>query len=210
MTGSWSESEERYFRDILLETSTILTIWYQWETLFNPDAERLSQMSVVGNLLFGSIERVFYRDVILGICRLTDPEDQKGNKNITIMHFREGIYHNDAKLKSLIDSVQALARPFQNWRNKRLAHLDAATGVGWHPPQGCERGAITEALQALAAVLRHVSAQFCGTELLLGERPNSTGNGHVQKCPLREQIRPLIQRTISALSNTDTLANTAI
>lgn len=194
MADNWSDFEKNYFSDALEEFTTIIAVWYQWEALFEQDVERLSQMQKFGNLLFGSIERVFYRDVALGICRLTDPVEQGRNTNITIIHFKGHMYQHDLKLKSLVEDAQAKAEPFKNWRNKRLAHLDAQTGVGWHPPQGCERGAISNALQALSAVFRHVSAAFGAKELLLGDRPGRQGDARVQNCPLRMQIRPQIER----------------
>lgn len=172
-----------YFDALLDETSSLLALWYQWEALFDRPQDQLDRIGQAGNLLFGSIERVFYRDVVLGICRLTDPEYQGKNKNISIFHFLSASYKNDSRLQELVNDVDTKTRSIRVWRNKRISHIDAGTGVGWRPPQGCERRAVSGALQAVFSVLRYVSSVYHGTDLL----PDS----------LKPQISGSIEKTIS-------------
>lgn len=169
MTAGWPDSfEEKYFDDLLGEVTGVLVLWYQWGALFEPPTDRLREMGRAGNLLLGSIERVFYRDVILGICRVTDPKKQSSNRNISIQHFQSGPYSDDSRLQELITDAIDKSVPLRHWRNKRLSHIDVSTGIGWKPPQGCGRDMVFKSLEAICAVLRRVSSAFGGSDLLLG------------------------------------------
>lgn len=131
MTAGWPDSfEEKYFDDLLGEVTGVLVLWYQWGALFEPPTDRLREMGRAGNLLLGSIERVFYRDVILGICRVTDPKKQSSNRNISIQHFQSGPYSDDSRLQELITDAIDKSVPLRHWRNKRLSHIDVSTGIG--------------------------------------------------------------------------------
>lgn len=191
MSDNWADHlEEKYFNDLRDEVTGILVLWYQWEALFEQNEDRLARLKESGNLFFGSIERVFYRDVILGICRMTDEEHQGKSRNISILHFQDGVYKQDSTLQNLVTTALTQISPFRIWRNKRLSHIDVNTGIGWKPPQGCERGAVSQTLQAISAVLRHVSRTTGGTELLLGAP---------QFCPLKLAIRAQTEGTFNYL-----------
>jgi hypothetical protein len=177
------DPERSYFDKVLTETDSLFALWYQWEALFDRPQAQLDRIGHAGNLLFGSIERVFYRDVVLGICRLTDPEHQGKNKNISINHFCSGSYKNDGHLQELINNVKSKTFDVRAWRNKRISHIDSGTGIGWCPPPGCNRQDVSDALQEIFAVLRYISCTYHGSDLL----PES----------LRPQIKGSIERTLS-------------
>lgn len=180
--------ETKYFDDLLTETSNLLALWYQWEAIFDRPQEQLDRIGHAGNLLFGSIERVFYRDVVLGICRLTDPEHQGNNRNISINRFKSECYSSDTDLQELVKKACEKAGNFRSWRSKRLAHIDARTGVGWRPPQGCERQAVSEALHAICSILRHVSITYHDTDLLLDSlKPQIIGSVERTLCNILTQ-----------------------
>lgn len=158
--------------------------------LFEQPTDRLKAMGRAGNLLFGSIERVFYRDVVLGICRVTDKEKQRDNYNISIRRFQSGSYLEDSNLQELVKDALEKSKPLRCWRNKRLSHIDVNTGLGWELPKGCDRNAVSQLLEGICAVLRHVSRTVGETNILLGGEYTGL---------LRDQVRVPIEKTLHYL-----------
>lgn len=193
MSAKWPDTfEEKYFKDLLLEITHVLMVWYQWVALFEQPEDRLAQMGKAGRLLLGSVERVFYWDVVLGICRVTDPDSQSGNNNISIRHFESAPYGTDSHLKQAINVALEKSKPLRQWRNKRLSHIDVNTGIGWKPPQGCGRDAVSQSLEAICAVLRRVSNTVGAKELLLGGEYTSLFKNQV-RVPTEKTLHCLLQ-----------------
>jgi hypothetical protein len=196
MSASWPDDiEEKYFNDLLGEISGLLVLWYQWGALFEQSTDRLKEMGRAGNLLFGTIERVFYRDVVLGICRVTDPEKQgrdNSHHNISIRHFQAEPYGKDSRLQELIDDALKKSEPFRPWRDKRLSHIDVNTGIGWKLPQGCGHDAVSQSLEAICAVLRRISSAVAARDLLLGGDHTSLLQNEV-RVPVKRTLRYLLQ-----------------
>lgn len=115
---------------------------YQWheycefECLFYGTKSRIDLLNVTAKHFFGELFYVQLDRIIIGVSRLTDPPStgSRGNQNLTVW----SIYQEYAGIKDYptasfgaAATSATLARSHvANWRNKRIAHSDAAVALG--------------------------------------------------------------------------------
>jgi len=80
--------------------------------------------------LFRVIQDALFIDVILNICRLLDPPESFGNKNMCLERLEMEIIKmggHDELVNTLSDNklkLRAESQPLRNWRNKKISHND--------------------------------------------------------------------------------------
>ena len=146
-------------------------IWEQYQTFFAHSAERIDMLNSLAGWFFGSLQRVFLQETILGISRVTDPFTTYGHQNLVMAtllqdpaldqlpEFRE-------RLGVAIAAATDAAGPIRIHRNKYIAHLDHATAVGEldEPLPGLKRSAITACITALEGAYNLHNGRLHNTE----------------------------------------------
>jgi AbiU2 len=140
--------------------------------LFGDGSEdHVALMNTVAHAFFARTQRTFERELMLGVCRITDPVMTKvGGKakdNLTILRFVDLLTRLRPKivpeLKSRILVAQDAAEFAKDWRNRWLAHrsLDLSTTAQTAKPlDSSTYSEIDNALTALDEVLKTVAKAF--------------------------------------------------
>jgi hypothetical protein len=98
--------------------------------LFEEGADlRRDLLKIVAPTFFGDLNLILREHLILQICKITDPEQSQGNKNLTVKFLINNSDFSAAplqldKLKQLSDSMHAFREKIVPARNKFIGHLD--------------------------------------------------------------------------------------
>lgn len=106
--------------------------WIIFRQLFITDEDRIQVLMKTASSLFRIIHYVLVDDVILAICRLTDPAKTMGNyNNCSMPQIVELLRSTNPRLGDALDEryieLNAAADVFRSHRNKRIAHTDLDT-----------------------------------------------------------------------------------
>ncbi|MCC6699544.1 MAG: hypothetical protein IT365_28215 [Candidatus Hydrogenedentes bacterium] len=163
----------------------LYTKWDYWKTLFCTDEETVDVLYSTAEFFFEIYREVLRDDMILTICRLTDPAStnvgRATKENLTLSHLEQLVSNPDdplsTRLKNLLSDIDRQVAPFRNHRNRRLGHIDLQTRFK-HPDASLPDLSIEEmekALALMAELLNSIEKYFDHNE-----RPycqGSYGNG---------------------------------
>ena len=143
----------------------------EFRVLFTRD-EDVSLLNALAGGGFGwDIQRVLWDDLLLRVCRLTDPAQSGGGKqNLTVRRLPAPCGQHDASLGrqvgALVDDAVEKARFARDWRNRRISHSDWATFIGQADPLApASLEHVSSALDAVHAILNTVSNALVGAEM---------------------------------------------
>ena len=114
------------------ELFLLYTKWNDFKTLYCTNDESVELLEYAARLFFRINQEVLRDDIILGVCRLTDPAKSKvrgvDRDNLTIEHLAEKIPSEDrilrGKMSPLLKTVKEKTANFRIHRNRRIAHDD--------------------------------------------------------------------------------------
>lgn len=144
--------------------------WKDFRALFAVSPERIDLLNEAAPDFFGNLQRVLWEDVLLHLCRLTDPPESMGHPNLTIT--RLPILIPDISLKNKAESLLVAAKKkasfARNWRNRRLAHreLPDFDGKESKPLADASRQQVEEALASIRDVMNGIELHYQGSPVL--------------------------------------------
>jgi len=114
----------------------LFTIFSQYANLFGKDKERVDLLNDSTGPFFKNVQDTFHDEILLGICRLTDPAEARVKKdiqrNISVSRLAELIKDPTVseKITKLAKEAKLSAGFAREQRNKKISHsdLDVATG----------------------------------------------------------------------------------
>jgi hypothetical protein len=112
--------------------------WTLFTQLFAMSNKRIDLLNECAPSFFHAIEDVLVADVILSLCKVTDPaitRTRAGNfDNMSLKQLQQRLEAEESKLahrlQNLLNKLDDKCKPFREWRNKRGAHSDLATASG--------------------------------------------------------------------------------
>ena len=117
------------------------------------------------------IQNVLWDDLLLRVCRLTDPPRSAGKHNLTVRRLPALCEQHGTSLyeqvQRLVHAVVKEAEFARDWRNRRISHSDLATVVGKAEPLApASLQNVTRALDAVHAVLNAISNELLNAEIV--------------------------------------------
>jgi hypothetical protein len=147
--------------------------WSDFKTLYAGSEEDVIIMNSVAPHFFGDLQRVLWGDLLLHICRLTDPPRIGKKENLSIGSLSALIPESNLKLRIENLFVEAKGKTdfARDWRNRYLAHSDLqyAGAPSLRPLVPASRMAVKGALEAVCKPVNELELHF-------GVSP--TGFGH--------------------------------
>ena len=104
----------------------ILSKWIEYKELFAAKESRIELLNNTAPSFFGMVQGILWENLLLGICKLTDPQKSAGKRNASINSLNSYAVNEPfkssvlAKTKSLIEKSE-FAR---DWRNRYISHED--------------------------------------------------------------------------------------
>lgn len=140
--------------------------WDRYQALFSTQ-ERVELLNRSGGNFWCAIQDMMFEDVLLGLCRLTDPAKMGQNENLSINTLVE---LDTSKHKSRLRQRAKLATKKANfartWRDKRIAHNDfeqiTELANKLAPATGVK---ITNTIISIHDVLRWINARHFGGDM---------------------------------------------
>ncbi len=111
----------RLYREIMF----IHCKWSEFETLFGEGMKPIETMNKLAPLFFYIIQNNLFDDVILSICRITDPIKSTGKYNLTFRLIPE--YVDEAIRPTITEQVENIivdSSFCRDRRNRLISHLD--------------------------------------------------------------------------------------
>ena len=179
---SKSNEEKRHYQDELGEEfgTAFYELWCEWvwgllrlneyRTLFS----RSEDVRLLNDLLGGSfawdIQQVFWDDLLLRICRLTDPVRSGGKDNLSITRLPAFCEKRDAGLHAKVELgvhvAVGKAKFARDWRNRRISHSDWQSAKEQGKPLAkATLQQLESALNGVHAVLNTISSRLMNVHL---------------------------------------------
>lgn len=100
-----------------------------YRQLFDRGSSRIELLNDSASNFFVDLHRILVDDIILAICRITDPAQTSGRSNMTLEQLEtvarsEGELALTSKLRATLVTIHALRKPFLQHRYRRVAHRD--------------------------------------------------------------------------------------
>jgi hypothetical protein len=144
--------------------------WILYRQLFDKSEKRIDLLNECASSFFYVIEDVLFRDVMLFLCKLTDPASTRtrdGNsENLSLKQLQQRVEvsepHLAASLERLLKDLDDKCEDIREWRNKRLAHSDLITEMrnGASSLPGISRQMIEEALKLVREYMNMIENHY--------------------------------------------------
>ena len=153
------------FYHIYNETVWLTMKWVEYKELYGTKESRIDLMNKTAPLFFYIVEKTLWKDLMLGITRLTDPEKSMGKKNITLSAIVSHI--QEPELKEDIEKDIALLKEktsfCRDWRNRSIAHFDYELNVNQQtaaPLESAHRKKLQEAINCIHGIIKKVYLHY--------------------------------------------------
>jgi hypothetical protein len=156
----------------------LLNRWAVYQRVFGRDEQTIHLLNRFSGVFFRNADWAMYLDVVLDLCRLTDPAESAPNKpGHRPNHTLERLVHEVDKLDSLGTSLKSnelvaidnlRKTHFEEVRSKRIAHNDLAkmqTRHDGHPTIWPGPEKVKEMLSLCRRVMEKVHEHFVGCPL---------------------------------------------
>jgi hypothetical protein len=162
------------FRGFFQEFSILKLKWELYQQLFK-DRATIDLLNRHASLGFGVTQDVLFKDVILCIMRMMNPQRESWGDVANLATLIIDVSADKqtalaARLRGIRDGIKPVSDELRVWRDKQLARNDYATfvdlkaGIDALPPRS--RQMIDDVLSALGEVLLEVQAHYTGAEEL--------------------------------------------
>lgn len=144
--------------------------WKEHRILFGTSQERIDFLNEAAPAFFAGLQATLWDDVLLHLCRLTDPKRSVGKRNLTIECLPPLISDAAlrAKVEGLLKNVKERTAFAREWRNRRLAHREfpatITADLGSLTPGS--RHDVEEALAAIRVVMNCIEVHYMKSPLL--------------------------------------------
>lgn len=142
--------------------------WQEFVELYGANEKRIDLLNDAAPTFFGHLQDILWEDILVGLCRLTDPEKSAGRPNLTVQALPKLV--DD---KSLRDTINLLVQEAvklidfsRDWRNRRIAHSDFELAVNDHaqPLKPGSRQDVRKALAAIDSVINKIQGHYLDSE----------------------------------------------
>lgn len=167
--------------------------WREYRSVFGTSEERIGLLNTAARGFFGIAESVLWQDVVLDICRFTDPAKTGGRETLSLHCLPSLIddFPQRQPVFDLIDVADERSEFARDWRNRYLAHRDRQLALktpGVKPLAPASRDDAENAIDAITAVLARVESHYCKRPPTMFEHLSQLGDGEALLLVLRDGI----------------------
>ncbi|WP_373502255.1 hypothetical protein [Aestuariivirga sp.] len=139
------------------ELFTLSNIYADCAYLFGEKSEdRVKLLNKTAPRFFRKVQLTFENELLLGLCRLTDPAQDRKKNNLSVKKLTElynrGKPQADAHIESIAEKATRSADFARDWRNRWLAHKDYDLSLNNLSVSALEPATLGKIDAALAAV----------------------------------------------------------
>ena len=163
------------FEDLCKDLASLHGKWRFYLDLFS-DADTVDVLSDVARASFQMVDESLGNDIVMAICRLSDPSQLGSHANLSIGVLAKK-FSELPEVKQLWDDFEGLCGPVRQYRNKRIGHNDLNTVLQPHDNllPNIPRATIDSILSAAAKLLNYVYHHYTNSGLIF--EPLCIGGG---------------------------------
>ena len=178
--------------------------WADFHRLYATGQERVDLLNKAAPAFFSQLQRMMWEDVLLHLCRITDPPKSGRHDHLTIMRSPDEIpdLALRAEVQQLVDDAKEKTRFARDWRNRYLAHLElpAFQGQMSMPLPSASRKDVEAALSAVCRVMNRIERSYLKETVLYEHSIEALGGVNVLVARLTKGIKAeKAEREIEAL-----------
>ena len=157
----------RLYREIIF----IHHKWSEFESLYGQGDDPIKSMNKFAPFFFYIVQNNLFDDVILNICRITDPIKTLGKYNITIQLFPE---HVEKEIRSSIaeqvESIISDSSFCRDRRNRIISHIDKdlALNQSVKPLEPANRNRVNALLKKFQELFNSIERHYFDSEVYFG------------------------------------------
>ena len=149
------------------EVTFLHGVWDTYEQLYGTE-DSVAALNGTAPGAFSFLGYVLRHNLLMTICRITDPKQTGKKENLTLdrlLHVITG-QPADPRLVSTLEEqmkeINSACEPFRARRNRTLAHLDLQTALTTHPEPlpAIERAQIIDVLDRIAKFMNEVLGHY--------------------------------------------------
>jgi transcriptional regulator with XRE-family HTH domain len=108
---------------------SLRSFWRHYQIIFEGTDLQRELLQGIAHTFFGDLNQLLIEHLILQICKITDPEESMGRKNLTVKFLLNNSDFSSKrgeldKLKGLSDSMHSFRAKIVPARNRLIGHLD--------------------------------------------------------------------------------------
>ena len=168
------------FRSLSNEWTWALLRLNEYRELFGREEDVALLNALAGGPFTWDIQQIFWDDILLRVCRLTDPRKSGGKRNLSIQALPPLVKEKEPELllevEPLVKKAVAKADFARDWRNRRISHSAWDRTIEPAIPLAeVTLLQVEDALDAVHAVLNAISIRLLDVELanFVSVRPRS-------------------------------------
>jgi hypothetical protein len=173
-TGFPKEISE-IFEALCQELVSLHAYWDAFKQLYETK-EDVAVLNATAPGAFALIQYLIRRELIMGICRITDPKESRARRSVAANLTLKQLLHvvsqhcRDANfIGELSASIQAIddhCKPIRDRRNRAVGHLDLNTALKLHPDPlpYVSNAQIDEAMRFLRNFMSRINGYFAAAE----------------------------------------------
>jgi len=150
--------------------------WLHWKwggyvELFGTAPERIALLNRAAPSFFFVVQDSLWNDVLLHICRLTDPPQSAGKHNLTIQRLAPIVVPAlRPRVETLLEGALRKCEFALDWRKRHIAHRDLSLALRESSTAlaPASRLFVKEALEAISAVLNVIDRHYRNSEVAYG------------------------------------------
>jgi hypothetical protein len=171
--------------------------WNDYEILFGSKPERVDLLNRAAPAFFKSIQDVLWEDILMHLCRITDPPKSCGKHTLTLQALPTLVPQAiRPDVRSRLQEASRKSEFARNWRNRHIAHRDLSHALNKHavPLAHASRKGVKEALKAIVDLLNYVEEQQCGSSTMYDYGISPPGNAESLLYVLRDGVKARVDR----------------
>lgn len=139
--------------------------WRTYRNLFGTCPERVELLNSISGSFAHTIEVTLFETVLLKLRRINDTGSTKRNRKPLALGLllKLADERSDVELKRLINLSRRKSEFAKNWSDKRIAHADYEYRMGRHELTPASRKKVTDAIDAVAAVIKWIGEEMLDT-----------------------------------------------
>lgn len=142
--------------------------WQEYREMFGSSAEQVELLNSA-SLFFQIVQDTLWQDILLHLCRMTDPPKSMGRENLTLRSLPDLISDPafGAEVALLVEQAIGTTAFARDWRNRHIGHRDLALALksGVQPLASASEVQVSAALSAIHAVLNRISERLLDSTL---------------------------------------------
>jgi hypothetical protein len=143
--------------------------WAEYLELYGTSPQRINLLNAATGLFFEILQRSLWEDVLLHLCRLTDPAVMRGRQNLSIKALPELCTDTAVRdaVRELVEQAVIATSFARDWRNRHIGHRDRelALGSGTRPLEPASKAQVSAAITGIHRFLNEIGERLLDTTL---------------------------------------------